>query len=171
MGLDMYLAVESTMAKEDLVTFLEKEDLARYWNWGGQERRLETLGNYDDGAEDADAYPVIAYWRKANAIHAWIVRNKAGGVDECQRIPMTRASLTELLDTCLSVLDAGKTDEALEYAAAEFGLEPQAGFFFGSTEIDEWYRRDLEDTCQQLEKILNVKSWPDNVAFFYRASW
>lgn len=171
MGLDMYLAVESTVAKEDLVTFLEKEGLARYWSWGGQEKRLEALGNYDDGAEDADAYPVIAYWRKANAIHAWIVRNKAGGVDECQRIPITRALLTELLDTCLSVLDAGKTDEALEYAAAEFGLEPQAGFFFGSTEVGEWYRRDLEDTCQQLEKILNVKSWPDNVALFYRASW
>lgn len=164
MGLDMYLAVESTMAKEDLVTFLEKEDLARYYSWSGQPKHLEALGN-------EDAYPVIAYWRKANAIHAWIVRNKAGGVDECQRIPMDRASLTELLDTCLSVLDAGKTDEALEYAAAEFGLEPQAGFFFGSTEIGEWYRRDLEDTCEQLEKILAVKSWPDNVALFYQASW
>lgn len=171
MGLDMYLAVESTMAKEDLIAFLEKEGLTRYWDWGGQEKRLETLGNYADGAEDEDAYPVIAYWRKANAIHAWIVRNKAGGVDDCRQVPMDRESLTKLLDVCLSVLDAGKTDEALEYAAAEFDLEPQSGFFFGSTEIDEWYRRDLEDTCQQLEKILAVKSWPDNVALFYLASW
>lgn len=166
MGLDMYLAVESTMAKEDLVTFLEKEDLARYWSWSGQDESVQALGNYEDGTEEEDVYPVIAYWRKANAIHAWFVRTQADGVDECQKIPVHLPALKELRDTCVRIIEAGATQEAAE----EHGLPTQGGFFFGSTSYNEWYKSDLEDTVKQLDAILAVH-WPEGVGIFYEASW
>jgi hypothetical protein len=47
----------------------------------------------------------VGYWRKANAIHGWIVRNLAEGVDECQRINISRESLVLLRDSCVKELD------------------------------------------------------------------
>ena len=47
----------------------------------------------------------VGYWRKANAIHGWIVRNLAEGVDECQRINMSREDLISLRDSCVKELN------------------------------------------------------------------
>ena len=46
----------------------------------------------------------VAYWRKANAIHGWFVRELADGVDECQDIYVSRDNLTKLRDLCVQVL-------------------------------------------------------------------
>lgn len=51
----------------------------------------------------------IGYWRKANAIHGWFVRNLADGVDECQQIPVNVADLLRLQDDCKVAL-ANKPD-------------------------------------------------------------
>lgn len=101
----------------------------------------------------------IGYWRKVSAIHAWIVKHCADGVDDCQRIRMDPEDCQELLDTCRGVLaDPSKAEEL---------LPPQQGFFFGSTIIDEWYLRGLAHTVEILEKALSL----DDVTFFYQASW
>ena len=46
----------------------------------------------------------IAYWRKANAIHGWFIRNCADGVDECQPIAVSRNDLTALRQDVLEAL-------------------------------------------------------------------
>jgi hypothetical protein len=49
-------------------------------------------------------------------------------------------------------------------------IPPTGGFFFGSTDVDNYYWSDLEDTQRTLEKILeNPKfmGWE----FEYQASW
>jgi hypothetical protein len=102
------------------------------------------------------------YWRKANAIHGWFVDNCQGGRDECQETYIPREKLVELRDLCKAVLDnpdsTGDTD-----------LEPIGGFFFGSTEKDEWYLQDLKNT---VEGITNALSLPeDQYEFYYQASW
>lgn len=43
-----------------------------------------------------DSREEIGYWRKANAIHGWFVRNCAEGVDECQPIAVSREQLEAL---------------------------------------------------------------------------
>lgn len=49
----------------------------------------------------------IAYWRKANAVHAWLVNTVQDGVDECQLShPVTREQLVELRDRAKLVLAA-----------------------------------------------------------------
>jgi len=54
----------------------------------------------------------VGYWRKANAIHGWFVRELADGVDECQRISVGRGDLIRLRDDCVNAL--AKRNEAVE---------------------------------------------------------
>lgn len=109
----------------------------------------------------------VAYWRKANAIHKWFVENCADGVDECQEISVSPEQLETLIALCSEVL-------ADHSRAAEL-LPTEDGFFFGSTEYDEWYFEDLEQTVKMLDPICSfVKAnrekhiWWDII---YQASW
>ena len=46
----------------------------------------------------------VGYWRKANAIHGWFVRELANGVDECQEIVVPKIKMMELQALCLTAL-------------------------------------------------------------------
>lgn len=46
----------------------------------------------------------IGYWRKANAVHGWFVRECADGVDECQEIFVSREQLLQLRSDCNNAL-------------------------------------------------------------------
>jgi hypothetical protein len=101
----------------------------------------------------------VGYWRKANQIHAWMVANIQKGVDNCGNYYFDSKKRKELYDLCKRVL----ADRLL---ASEL-LPPQDGFFFGGTELDEYYFNDLEDTIQILEPTLgDVQS-----DYFYISSW
>lgn len=47
-------------------------------------------------------------------------------------------------------------------------LAPTAGFFFGSTEKDEWYYKDLEYTVELINSLL---AGDKDYDYSYRASW
>lgn len=102
------------------------------------------------------------YWRKANAIHKWFVENVQAGVDDCGNYSVSRDKLKELLDTCYRVL-------SFRHLAVE-QLPPTEGFFFGSTEVDEWYWQDLEKTAAMIKGIL--EEFPEeHWEFEYHSSW
>ena len=83
----------------------------------------------------------IGYWRKANAIHNFFTSIKDQH-ESCESIEVTKDMLGMLLDRCTMVLeDRSRADEL---------LPTTSGFFFGSTEYDEWYFKKLEDTINQL---------------------
>ena len=103
----------------------------------------------------------VAYWRKANQIHAWFVKHVQGGVDNCEEYRVTRDQLQLLVDNCKLVLM--HREEAVNL------LPVQEGFFFGSYEYDEYYFGDLQDTIDQLERILN--EYPEDWEFKYQSSW
>ena len=147
----------------------------------------------------------VGYWRKANAIHGWFVRELANGVDECQVIEVPRARLEELRGLCLKTLSqkpvlvaAGNQNEAgatavlqveegqsitdiikqewdIQTHEHEFNnsddndpLRPTGGFFFGSTERDEWYYEDLAETVRIIDNALSLgEEWE----YEYQASW
>lgn len=99
------------------------------------------------------------YWRKANAIHKWFVENVQGGADDCGDYYVPREDLQELLDTVRVVkADHSKAPEL---------LPAQSGFFFGSTEYDEWYFRDLDTT----ETILSECLANEDGEYHYHSSW
>lgn len=154
MGLDMYLYAE------------------RYLSGRKPELGDEVKGNAAAIAELAELPLVgdftgiyvksqMAYWRKANAIHQWFVDNVQGGEDECKPHYVSRAQLKMLRDTCQKVLD----DPSL----AEESLSPADGFFFGSTEMDEYYFNYLRSTISQIDFALMAA--PEDSSFIYEASW
>lgn len=105
----------------------------------------------------------LAYWRKANEIHNYFVKECAGGKDDCSPVYVEREQLEELLLRCNLILKTRSVEDAQEM------LPTQSGFFFGSAEYDEWYFSDLEQTKKVLEDILNNSQ--EDWEFEYQASW
>jgi hypothetical protein len=73
-----------------------------------------------------------------------------------------REQLEDLVKQCEAALVAKDKAETL--------LPTQSGFFFGSTDYDEWYFEDLKATVTTLKAILANKAF-DDFEFSYRASW
>lgn len=131
----------------------------------------------------------VGYWRKANAIHQWFVNNVQGGEDDCGNYYVDESQLKELRDVCQRVLNESKlvkgkvvngytyengksvpNYEDGEYIedskVAEELLPTQSGFFFGGTEYDQWYIRDLEETIKIIDEALKIGG-----EFEYHSSW
>ncbi len=105
----------------------------------------------------------VGYWRKVNAIHNWFIQELADGEDNCQPIYVPRSSLIDLKILCNEVLADGSKERAHEL------LPTGSGFFFGSTEYDEWYFHGLENTVKIVSKL--IEDVPEGWAFEYQASW
>ena len=115
--------------------------------------KLSFTAKYDD----------VGYWRKANAIHQWFVKNAQ--VDEKNSFSfafITKQQLENLMNVVTKVLN--------DHTLAESLLPTQAGFFFGSTEYDEWYFTNVEKTRDTLERALLETDWEKQVVL-YHASW
>lgn len=103
----------------------------------------------------------VGQWRKANEIHQWFVRNCQDSTDDCRLAYVGRERLEELLDLCKQV--------TADHSKAQELLPRQGGFFFGSTEYDQWYFLGLQETADMLEKclMLDGMEWE----FYYSSSW
>ena len=101
------------------------------------------------------------YWRKANQIHNWMVKNVQNEEDDC--------GVYEVFPDQIRSLN-GLVNDALTYKDSSL-LPPVAGFFFGSTEVDEWYWSDLSDTKKYLKEMLEVLEKNPQTRFFYCSSW
>lgn len=187
MGLDMYLT-----AKKDF-----------YPDFGDineKEENLKTFSKLLSGAgitvnEIDSEFPTssvsfkVGYWRKANAIHAWFVKHCQAGVDDCNSYSVSRKNLIDLKDSCTAVLADNSKANSL--------LPPQAGFFFGSTEVrqscsvkvrrfrtvddilrehrqevcgvNEYYLDDLKLTVKIIDRSLRERL--SNWNFSYNSSW
>jgi len=156
MGLDMYLFAKKYISSNP--TF-SKDDPKKY----NEVKELAGVSKDFPDPDFARAYVTlnVAYWRKANQIHSWFVRNVQDGKDDCKTYYVSKEQIAELLDTCKKI----KADPDL----AETLLPPAEGFFFGGTEIDEWYFQDIDNTIEQLENC--VKYFDDHWSFEYQSSW
>ena len=104
------------------------------------------------------------YWRKANAIHRWFVNKIQDGVDNCAEYSVDTETLAELRDICKQVL--------IDPSKADVLLPTQSGFFFGSTEVDEWYLEQLKYTVERLTEILELPEVKTcKINFYYSSSW
>ena len=101
----------------------------------------------------------VGYWRKANAIHRWFVENVQGGVDDCREYYVSGDKLRELLKLAKESVNAVLNGK-------EPVLETQSGFFFGSTEYDDWYVEDMKETVRILSS-LDL----DDGDYYYQSPW
>ena len=110
----------------------------------------------------------VAYWRKFNALHGWFINNCGGGVDDCQDISVDEEKLKELLETLKEV--------SSNFTKAEELLPPTQGFFFGSDEVDEYYKEEVNSTIKIIEDLLEENEQSKEYGLYsgefeYRASW
>lgn len=182
MGLDMYLDVRRSVYQSD------SEETAKLKAFMQNEMSGSCLPNADPSDDVFHIGQRVAYWRKANAIHAWFVNNVQDGVDECQESYVGRKHLLELVEKCSTVLDklnpvfqksydndeweGGATDVVSEVAEV---LPPCSGFFFGSTDIDMYYYHQVRYTHDRIKELLE---WLDKEHsegrwwyVTYQASW
>lgn len=106
------------------------------------------------------------YWRKANAIHNWFVKNVQNGDDDCGTYYVGVDKLKELLTACeTEISNEGKDTE-------DEALKPTVGFFFGSTDKDEWYYNTLKETVKVLTELIAEDSAANHIIEYeYLSSW
>ena len=187
MGLDMYFTKETYIwnfpRKGEKKSDREKLRISGLKDYGIKSKRVTGI------------IEAMGYLRKANAIHGWIVRNVASGVDDCKQVYLDREDIQKLLDIVAEVLDGSKLVSGMvengygfdksgnkvsnmvkgkrieDPTIAKNLLPVTEGFFFGSyddeTAYDEWYHRDLVETKKILEGMLKEKRGD----LYYRASW
>jgi hypothetical protein len=152
MGLDMYLYKKNYIRTDEFY----KEEVRN-------EVIVKTGGEVDTKIKpERIKYIVeeVGYWRKANQIHSWFVRNVQEGNDNCGSYWVSRDTLEELLGLCKEVKeDNSKASELLPSAS---------GFFFGGTEYDEWYFNDIDNTIKIIEECLEDEQAD---SFEYSSSW
>lgn len=102
----------------------------------------------------------LGYWRKANHIHKWFVDNVQNGTDDCGCYPVTKEQLMSLQELCKLSLD--KNDPTL--------LPTQSGFFFGNTDVDDWYWSQTKRTIEIIEYTLSETDF-ENEIVVYNSSW
>lgn len=186
MGLDMYL---------NRKTYVK--------NWGHTKPELETKITITKGGKKMKGVDVskvcyveeeVAYWRKANAIHAWFVSNVQDGVDDCRDYEVGYDKIKELLNVCEEVLAGsklidGKVSTGYTYengkqkheyedgkviedtSVAEELLPTQGGFFFGSTDYNQHYIEDVTYTRDVCKKLLKDRDDGAEGYLVYHSSW
>lgn len=155
MGLDMYLLAEKFVSGSQ---YREDKNFENILN-------LISLDK-EDALNFLTVSANVGYWRKANAIHSWFVTNVQKGVDNCQLHYVHRHQLVKLQEICKEALAAYNRGDL---NSARQLLTPKDGFFFGSTDVDEGYKSDLEQTVQIIGKCLSSKF--EDFDFYYRSSW
>lgn len=120
-------------------------------------RRNKNCNIDDDRGEE------VMYWRKANQIRQWFVDHTGYPFDaDCVDHPLTEQNLIDLLHTCQEVLKDHKSAPRL--------LPTSNGFFFGTTEYDEWYFSNVESTVTALRRILLTTDF-NTQEIYYREWW
>ncbi len=165
MGLDMYLYRKTYVKNYDYMGPEELHQITVKLN--------KKKHPYIDLKKVSEITEQVGYWRKNNAIHRWFVNNCQEGVDDCKEYSVTDEQLAELLDTCKQIQE--------DHTKASL-LPPQTGFFFGGTEIDDWYFRGIENTIAILEPLVKLHNQMtedqekgqhavDNPYYYYQSSW
>lgn len=163
MGLDMYFYARKTTYKS-------------FSKWDNPERANEVnypedLKTFSDYIYDRNFKSVqteteyqIGYFRKFNALHSYIVKTFANGVDNCQDILLYKEDVEQIKKVLDDVLEANTEEKAKEL------LPTQSGFFFGGTDYDEFYFEDVKDAADLMQSFLCNFDF-ENYQLVYQASW
>jgi len=145
--------------------YLNKHTYVKHWEHNGDNNYEVTVtkaGNPTNIDPKKVKYIIeeAGYWRKANQIHRWFVDNVQNGVDNCGDYYVSTDDLEKLLEVCIAV--------NLNHEQADTLLPSTSGFFFGNTEYDEWYFKDIDNTIEILKEALADES---DSSYYYSSSW
>lgn len=98
------------------------------------------------------------YYRKVNLLYAFF-NDKID--EDTQRCVITKQDVEILISNCQKVL--------ADHSLAESLLPTRVGFFFGSTEYDDWYFQNVEAVLEDFTKYL--EGWDDDTIGWVYFSW
>ena len=193
MGLDMYLKRGKKIPKRSFKDIKKLEDLLSDNDELIAEEYKDYIFECGEHFHWNSFFQEIVYWRKANQIHQWFVDNVQNGIDDCNYYEVSKEQIEELKELCeevieKSVLKEGKIKNGRTYQnnnwediiedgkviinpeIAQELLPTAEGFFFGSTDYDEYYYEDLVYTIKKLKKVLDTFDF-ENEYLVYTSSW
>lgn len=162
----------------------------RYVRGDKAQRIKELVGEKSEG-DSVSVKTDVAYWRKANAIHRFFY-DFTGEDEDRREIYVPYESLEGLLKRCKEIKSKAELVDGTELVdewrdgekhkveikvkkikdarVCEELLPTQEGFFFGDTSYGEYYLDNINDTIEQLEKIIadDVRATDD---YYYYGSW
>lgn len=100
-----------------------------------------------------------AYFRKANFLFAYF-ENKGTMLEDRFSI-VTKEDVEDIIKRCEYVLE--------DHNVADAELPTRAGFFFGSTEHDKWYYKQVENCHEQMKEYL--KLFKSGITGYVYFSW
>jgi len=138
----------------------------------------------------------VMYWRKANHIHGWFVKNVQKGKDDCGTYLLDEHTLRVLCSDCHKVAIASKLVEGSVYKGTQYDQEhpdgialreggrviedatvakellpTTEGFFFGCYEYDEDYLDEVERTVDWATRMLADSKAGVPGEIYYSSSW
>lgn len=178
MGLDMYVNIRHKDTQSKLDAYEAWENKYSYEEFERLTEEQKEEYRNSEPEYDGEMYgKELMYWRKANQIHNWFVQNCQGGVDDCGRYAITVADLMKLKELCEKILTMTENHKEMRYTSygatekeevdipyltlegVEYAIEhlpSRSGFFFGSTEYDDWYVWWLKNTVEQINDTLDT---------------
>ena len=193
MGLDMFLE----RIHQSAMQYLEYDpDEAKTKNLKIYEQMKPYILRSGDlpGIQRESLFEEVGYWRKANQIHNWFVTHVQNGEDDCGRYPVSEEQLKDLRALCSAVVtESGVKCEIIQNGyiindidaftpiirpgnvitnpeVAERLLPTTDGFFFGSTDYDEYYLQDIQETIGMLDTVLEETDF-SVYSIYYTSSW
>lgn len=122
------------------------------------ESRLERLEECVNDILESFVSREDMYYRKVNCLYAYF--NDRLEDEQCL---VTKADVEDIIDRAKNVLLAHDEETSAQL------LPTQSGFFFGSTEYDEYYYDDIADVYKLFTKYL--EDWTDDTIGWVYFSW
>lgn len=119
----------------------------------GDPSNIEDITTFLQNDRQSDSYNDYTYFRKVNFLFSYFEPKM---VDEYFSF-VTRDDVRDIITRCRAVL-------ANHDLASEL-LPTRAGFFFGSTEYDEWYFSDVKECMEKMFCYLPVLKQTGYVVF------
>lgn len=115
---------------------------------------FKEIDNRKEKINEIDPYNKVAYFRKVNFLMSFFDYE-----GNCEYVPIDKNQVIDLIDTCKQVLE--------NYNRANELLPTQCGFFFGSTDYDEFYFSDVKDVLDKFTEILDTTDWDNDELVMY----
>lgn len=90
----------------------------------------------------------LAYFRKVNFLVNYFFGEDYTDGDNCRPLTIYKEQCEDLIERCKTVLEKRNEETSLEL------LPPIGGFFFGNTNIDDYYYKDVEEVKTQFEDFV-----------------
>ena len=143
MGLDITFYKAKRLKDNETKERLEeiRKELATEYLKSIDERNSKLINELEDEKEKINPLDEVAYFRKVNFLIPFF-----GYEENCSNIEIDKYQVEDLIEACKEVL--------ANHDKASFLLPTQEGFFFGSTDYDDWYFDDVQNVKEKFEEIL-----------------